>query len=436
MVKKRSNGEGNLWHDEKRGRWEARFTVGVRDDGTPIRKKVTGRTMTEARDRMRDAQDAAKSGETRARADLSVGRFLDEWRTNVIPGSVAPATEQQYNDVIRLYIKPQVGRKKLATLNARDVSGMVRALANAGLSPNTQRLARSVLRRALRWAEHEGLVARNVAAIAFGVRVPAPAGRTMTVDEARSLLAAIKGERLEAAWIVMLTLGLRRGELLGLAWSDLKLEGPAPSLTVQRTVKRLPGRGLHVDDTKTRTSRRTVRLPAPTAEALRAHRARQKAERSACAEWVAKPLGFDLVFRTPFGTPLDPDNLRHSTYRVTARAEVAALLAANPKIVTAARKAGIGDATLADAIVKGGRALDDVREKVDLGPIDGIQLDHWSPHELRHVAASLLIAQGVPLKTISETLGHSSIRVTADVYGHLLEDARAEAAAAMERVIG
>ena len=128
-----------------------------------------------------------------------------------------------------------------------------------------------------------------------------------------------------------------------------------------------------------------MHLPAPTVAALRAHRARQAEERlHAGPEWVTRPLGVDLVFRTQFGNPLDPDNFRNTTYEVT-------------------EAAGVG---------------------------------RWSPHELRHVAASLLIALVVPLKTISETLGHSSIRVTADVYGHLLEDSRMVAADAMSEAFG
>ena len=385
MAKKRGNGEGTIWQDKERGRWEARFTVGTTADGKPIRRKVTARTQAEARTRMRQAQSAAESGEQRARADLTVGRFLEEWTTKLLPGSVAPSTEQQYNDVIRLYVRPKLGRKKLATLNARDVAGMLRELAAEGKAPNTQRLARSVLRRALRWAEAEGLVARNAAAVAFGVRVPAPEGRTMTLDDARTFLTAIEGHRLEASWVTMLTLGLRRGELLGLAWGDIRLDASPPSLTVVRALKRLPALGLHVDNVKTKTSRRTVHLPAPTVAALRAHKVRQAAERLAAGgEWVPKPLGLDLVFRTPFGTPVDPDNFRQATYAVT--------------------------------------------ENTELG--------RWSPHELRHVAASLLIALGVPLKTISETLGHSSIRVTADIYGHLLDESRSEAASAMTKALG
>ncbi len=381
---KRGNGEGTITRNPSRNRWEARLTVGQTVDGRQVRRKVTGATRAEVAKRLRELRDHTDAGRSPARRDLTVGRFLDEWIADVLPGSVAATTAVQYRDVVRLYVKPHLGRKHLATLNARDVARMLADLEAQGLSPNTRRLARSILRRALRWAEAEGMVARNAAAIAHGVKVGGTEGRTLTIDQARALLASLEGHRLEAAFTVALALGLRRGELLGLAWDDLALDATPARLTVHRALKRIPGTGLVLDETKTRGSRRTMHVPGPVVVALRDHRRRQAAERLVLgAEWVPLPLGADLLFRTPFGTPLDPDNFRNICYTVT-------------------KAAGLG---------------------------------RWSPHELRHSAASLLIAMGVPLKTVSESLGHSSIRVTADVYGHLMEPARAEAADAMASVL-
>lgn len=377
---KRGNGEGTITHNLARNRWEARLTVGYSEDGQQVRRKITGATRTEVVKRLRALRDDADAGRSPARRDLTVARFLDEWLSDVLPGSVAPSTTVQYRDVVRLYVVPHIGRKHLTTLNARDVARMLAELEADGRSANTRRLARSVLRRALRWAEAEGLVPRNAAAVAHGVKVGGTEGRTLTVDQARTLLASLEGHRLEAAFTVALALGLRRGELLGLIWDDLALDATPARLTVHRSLKRLPGRGLALDATKTRQSRRTVHLPSPVVAALRDHRRRQAAEQLAAgAEWTPRPLGADLIFRTPFGTALDPDNFRHACYKVTT-------------------DAGLG---------------------------------RWSPHELRHSAASLLLAMGVPLKVVSETLGHSSIRVTADTYGHIMEPARAEAADAM-----
>ena len=198
-----------------------------------------------------------------------------------------------------------------------------------------------------------------------------------TPEQARAFLAEVADHRLGAAFTVALALGLRLGELLALTWTDIDLDPDKPRLTVRRALKRSPGIGLIIEDTKTRSSRRTVYLPAFAVSALNNHRQLQAQERATAGDaWHPLPHGLDLVFRTELGTAVDPANFRHYTYNATARA-------------------GLG---------------------------------RWSPHELRHSAASLLLGQNIPLKVVSETLGHSSIRITADIYGHLLEPARQEAA--------
>ena len=390
----KANGEGSVRKELHNGRerWKGTFTAGY-VEGRQVRRVVTGRTKAEVLERMRLAQNASDEGLSPARRELTVAKFLEDWLTNVLPGTVAPATLTQYRDVARLYIVPLVGQKRLVNLSPTDVAKMTRTLATEyvrkdgtkGVAPHTQRIARSVLRRALRWAEDQGLLARNVARIAPGVRLGDTTGRTLTPEQARDLLVSLEDNRLGAAFTVALSLGLRLGELLGLEWSDLELEATPPRLTVYRALKRIDGVGLVLDTPKTKASRRTVHLPATCVAALRAHRLTQVAERlHAGPLWEAHPLNADLVFRTPFGKAMDPDNFRHATYRAT-------------------EAAGLG---------------------------------RWSPHELRHSCASLLIAQGVPLKLISELLGHTSIRITSDVYGHLLEPAKAEVADAMERALG
>lgn len=380
----RSRGEGTVQKNEGRNRWEGRLTVGRRADGSPLPQKFTASTRAELVRKMDAARTARGQGRSTRTERRTVGQYLAWWSAEVLPGSVAPTTAVLYADVIRLYIAPHLGDRQLTTLTPGDVTNMLRALAAEGRSPNTQRLARSILRRALRRAEQEGILTRNVAAIADGVKVPRPEGITLTVAEARTFLAFITGHRLEAAYVVAMSVGLRRGELLGLTWSDVDLAGPRPSLIVQRSLKRLKGTGLVLSETKTKASRRLVRLPGPTVDALRRHRKLQREERLLVgADWPPLPLEHDLVFRTPMGTALDPDNFRQITYVLS-------------------EAAGIG---------------------------------RRSPHALRHSAASLLIAQGVPLKTISEVLGHSSIRITADVYGHLLDEAGMAAADAMTNAL-
>lgn len=405
-MAKRSNGEGSVRENSERGRWEGRVSTGVDHLGRPVRRMVTGRTKAAVLQRMREMAAAADAGLDPAPRTLTVGRFLDRWAADELPGSVAPRTEQQYLDTVRLYLKPTIGQKRLRSLQASDVTKMLRTLATTGvppnnqpLSPNTCRIVRAVLRRALRHAEVEGLVTRNVAALARGVKLDRPSGRSLSPAQARQLLEAVAGDRLEAAYTVALALGLRAGELLALTWGDLDLDGKPARMAVNAGVTRIRGEGLIRSATKTHGSKRVLHMPPQVVEALRRHRRRQTEERLALgSDWQAKPLGVDLVFRSELGTALDPDNLRRHVYRTTR--ETFTPRAEWPK-------------------------------RDEAWP-PGAQ---WSPHELRHSAASLLIAQAVPIEVVSETLGHSSIKVTADVYSHLFDGSKARAADAMAEAL-
>jgi integrase len=261
---------------------------------------------------------------------------------------------------------------------------MLKRLTDQGLSPATIRQARSVLSRALRTAEIDGLIVRNPARLVDAVRQTNAEGRTLTPQQARTLLTACQGHEHEALVPTLLSLGLRKGEALGLSWRDVDLDGSPARVSVRRALKKDGRGGLYLDEPKTARSKRTIHLPAQLVDVLRAHRKRQAAERLKFGPgWGGHWAEHDLVFTNSVGAPLDPDRVNRKVQELTI-------------------EAGLGK---------------------------------WTPHELRHSAASLLIAQNVPLKVVSEMLGHSSIRVTADVYGHLLDDARAEAATAMSEIL-
>lgn len=415
----RSNGEGGIREDKARGRWIANVTVGWEDvpDGKggtrrrQIRKYVVGKTKREVAERLRELQSLVDRGVPVPDQQITVAAMLDQWLAEVLPGTVAKATEGQYRDVVRLYIKPRLGDKRLRELTPTDVTRMLRDMEKPtktrpnGYSQNARRLARSVLRRAIRWAEVEGIVSRNVAALANPVRVERPEGRTMTPEQARIFLDHIKGDRNEALFVTALSLGLRVSELLALSWDDVVFDpadGGRPRLTVRRGLKRIKGEGLVIDGVKTKSSRRTIQLPATTVTCLRSHMERQHRERAEFpGEWPDRPLGVDLVFRSAAGTALDPSNVWSYLSEATRRAG-----------------AEYEDEDEGCTVIKPGTGL-----------------GHWHPHELRHSAASLLLAEGVPLKVVSELLGHSGINVTADVYAHVLAPARDAAADAMDRAL-
>ena len=157
--------------------------------------------------------------------------------------------------------------------------------------------------------------------------------------------------------------------------------GSPGRVTIRRQLQRRIGRGLVLVDLKTNKSRRTLDLPAELVDLLRAHRASQAVERLALGTGWADQWGF--VLTTPMGTPVDPDNFRHRLGKISERA-------------------GLGT---------------------------------WTTHELRHSAGSLLFAMGVPMKVISETLGHSSERVTSEVYVHTMAQHRAQAATAIREAL-
>jgi integrase len=377
MVKA-ANGQGSLRYNKERKRWEMRVTI----EGT--RRKVTGKTQAEAKDRADALRKNATIGPGLP-AEVTVARFLEHWSTEVLPlADVSQVTVDGYQRIVRLYITPIIGKVRLDQLTPAHVRKMLATLKQQGLSPNTMRQARSVLRRALRTAEADEMVTRNVAAIVDGVKQDPPNGRTLTPEQARTVLSAAQGHEYGALLTVLLSTGLRRGEALGLTWPALDLDSTPATLTVARSLKIAADHTTYLDQPKTTGSRRRVHLPAPVVDVLRSHRVTQSAQRLAFGEgWGGKWADEDLVFTSSIGTPLDPHRVSRAVKSIT--------------------RGAIGEA--------------------------------WTPHEMRHSAASLLIAQNVPLKTVSEMLGHSSIRVTADVYGHLLEPAKTEAADAMGAVL-
>ena len=338
---------------------------------------MSARTRTEVVEKLHALQTRCNAELPPPDNRITVGEFLEHWLSNVLPGSVGSVnTIDNYTWAARGHIIPALGRKRLLKLTPAEVAEFLRAKADAGMAKNSVSRLRSVLVAALAHAVLEGLVGRNVAALVRGPRGSKPDGRSLTVDQAHAFLTAAKGDRLEAAYVTMLMLGLRPGEVLGLTWSDLDLK--CRRLQVSRSLKRERGE-LRLGEPKTKRSRRALVLPAPVVKSLRAHRRRQVQERIAAGpEW----RDLDRVFPSTVGTLIDSSNFRRNLSTVTICA-------------------GLG---------------------------------HWHPHELRHSAASLLSACGVRLEEIADVLGHSSTRMTGDVYRHAVVPAVAAGARPMEQL--
>jgi integrase len=273
---------------------------------------------------------------------------------------------------LRLHIDPAIGHVTLARLTPEQVDTM---LAGMDLEPKGQRNVLGFLGRVLDVALDRGHVLRNAARLVEPPRVVREEAVALAPADARRILEAVRGDRLEALWVTALGTGLRQGELLGLRWEDLDLE--AASLLVTYELVRVDGE-YRLDEPKTRRSRRLFALPGFVVASLRDHRRRQLEERLV----AGAPTVDGLVFVSPAGRPLNGGWVSHR-WRTLSRA------------------AGV-DVTM---------------------------------HGLRHTNATILRDRGIPEDVRMARLGHTTTDM-ARRYGHATEAPDRAAAAALDEALG
>jgi integrase len=375
-MSRRGRNEGSI-RKRSDGRWEARAVV-TDPSGARVRRSFLGRDRAAVRDRMQEALRAESNGISMAPEKVTVEAFLASWLETTKP-SIRPRTYQSYELQVRVHLSPGLGHLPLTRLSPQQVQQFLNAKAAAGLSPRSVAIIRAVLRLALRQAERWGMVSRNVATLVAAPRVIRREIRPLDPDQARRLLEVIDGDPYEALYVTALAVGLRQGELLGLAWSDVDLD--AGTLRVRNALQRVDG-DLRLVEPKSATSHRLVALPAVVVTALRAHRIHQLEDRLAAgARWGSDAWG--LVFLTSVGTPMDG-------HRVT-------------------------------------RQFQELLERY------GLPRQRF--HDLRHACASLMLAQGVAPRVVMETLGHSQISLTLNTYSHVAPFLGRDAAERMDTIL-
>ncbi|CAN5649133.1 hypothetical protein BH10ACT10_BH10ACT10_14720 [soil metagenome] len=215
---------------------------------------------------------------------------------------VRPSTLDGYAQLIRLHITPEIGRYRIDKLRPQHITALYRGLGKT-LAPASVRRVHAVLRGALTVAVRWGLIPSNPALMVDPPSLTQHEIKPYTVDEARRLLAESAGGRLEARWLIALTLGLRQGETLGLGWQHVDFENRL--LRIERSLQRQPGGDLALMHPKTQRSRRTIPMTPSVVTSLDRRRAVQLQEReTAGSSWSES----DLVFTTGFGTPIHPRN--------------------------------------------------------------------------------------------------------------------------------
>jgi integrase len=370
---KRGNGEGSITQRGD-GRWMARITL---ENGT--RKCYYGKTRDEVKRKLTRGLHDQQEGLPVVAERQTVAQYFVWWLEALKRPRLRPRTYQRYEALIRLHIAPHIGGVTLARLTPQHLTSLYSQLLAAGQSRRSVEFAHILVHGGLKQAVRLQLIGRNPADAVDAPRGERKEMRALSADEARRLLDAARGDRLEAFYVLALTTGMRLGELLGLHWRDVDLD--AGQLQVRTSLQRYGGQWLFAEP-KTARSRRRITLPAVTVAALRAHRARQLAEiQQAGSAWVS----YDLVFCGALGQPLHGTNLGWMRF--------------HPLL----KRAGLPRMRL---------------------------------HDLRHSTATILLAGNVHPKVVQELLGHSAITLTLDIYSHVLSNMQEQVAAHMDNVLG
>jgi integrase len=335
------------------------------------KKKEADAALVETLHRLNQGTYVAPSRRTLA-------EFLAEWLQAIKP-TVRPSTWECYRMNSRARIIPSLGHVALGRLTAADLNALYGGLlengrrgGKGGLSPRSVRLVHVTLHRALRDAVRWGLLMRNVADLADPPRVPKRILHTWTAEQAARFLVAVRGHRLYAAFLLLLTTGMRRGEVCGLRWEgSLDLETGTLSVRTNRVA--VTYANVVEGEPKTARGRRTIPLDSSVVAALKAHRTRQLEERLA---WGSAYEDSGLVFTREDGSALHPEQLSKSFDRQV-------------------RDAGLPRIPLRDC---------------------------------RHSFATISLATGSPMWAVCDLLGHSSMAVTDSFYRDAVPSAMAEAA--------
>jgi integrase len=372
--KERGNGSGTVYpRRNKQGK-----IIGYRGsyfgpDGK--RRYVSAKRKGDAERALREAMTDAERGFVFDGGTLTLEDYLTRWLKDSVENTVRRSTFAQYKSVVNRHLIPALGRLKLKSITPAHARSLYREKLDSGLAPRTVQYIHVTLHKALKQAVMDGLISRNVTDAVKPPQAHKKEVKPLTPAEVASLLSAASGDRLETLYVTAVHTGLRRGELLGLKWTDIDLD--ARTLSVQRSLDK--------DGTfnppKRNKSRRTVKLTPQATEALKGHRARQNEERLQLGllweDW-------GLVFPNRSGKPMNADNLYHRNFKPLLK------------------KAGLSGFTF---------------------------------HSLRHTCATLLLSKNVNPKIVCEMLGHATISQTMDTYSHVMPGMSDVAADALESAL-
>lgn len=358
------NGAGTIYR-RKDGRFEASARV-LMPNGGRRRVSVYGTTRDEVRRKLTALLSRSDNGVPEADRSWTVSAWLDHWMEHIVSVRNRPRTIERYEQIVRVYLKPHIGGRRLAQLTVSDVQTAVNTLHAHGTGPRTIQQIRGVLSAALGRAEREELVHRNVARLIDLPKYEPKEIHPWGIDEARTFLAATKGHPWEIGFHLLLVYGMRRGEAIGLRWGDIDFETGA--IHVRQQLQRIAGE-IVAGEVKTAAGRRTLPL-LPEIRTLLEARADADG-----VDPISAAARERLILTSSSGLPVEPANFARTFHMIA----------------------------------------------------DKLGLRRITVHQTRHTAATMLKSAGVQARDVQLILGHANVSTTQQLYQHGVLDEHREA---------
>jgi integrase len=407
MAKKRAFGEGTIYENTKRQRWEGQFTYKDPATGESKRKLITGKTQKEVSVKGKKFLQSIENGLLPEANKITVGEWIDRWLNDYVKPTVRIKSFEKYESCLKCYIKPTLGHIAITKLKAPDIQKILNEMLTnggkngKGVSTSTVRSTRRYLSMAFNKAMQIGILSKNIVTATVQPKLIKDEIKPLTEKQSDKLLQVAKAgeyvylglkqihkpspsseyhkELAYMAVLLALSTGMRLGEIFGLKWSDIDFAKNI--INVQRALVSSTTKGMIFEDTKTKGSKRRIPVNDKIKKSIEKYRAQQ--------QWFSNIMGNkfnnneNLLFTNILGNPIDTSNFTTRYFKK-------------------------------------------MLEKAE------IDSNKFTFHDLRHTHATLLLKQGINIKVISERLGHSTTTLTLDTYSHFMPDMQETAVKALD----
>ena len=313
-------------------------------------------------------------------ASIGLSEYLNKWLEDVAKPRLRESTFSSYEAVLKNYVKPTLGAKRLSDIQAYEVQKLYNDLKKQGLSSRTVRYAHVVFSSAMKQAIKWKMLMQNPCDLCELPRLEKTEMKYLSPEETTKFLDVAKETKHFVLFLLIIESGMRPEEYLALQWKDIDFQQQA--LSVRRAIVwKRKGGGFTFTEPKTKKSRRSIPISNSVINALKVHRRKQLEEKLKLGSVYGK---LDLVFASEVGTPIQPKNLLDRHFR--------------PLLTKA-------------------------------------ELPSLRLYDLRHTTATLLLSAGENPKVVSERLGHASIVLTLDTYSHVLPTMQESATNKLEKMM-